>query len=687
MQIQSMHRYTALALACGCQVGQAQALPEAQALRVPVSFERNVGQETPEVDFLVRSQSGALFLKANQAVWVAAGGKAQLAMNLLGASRGTGFTAEQPLPTRSHYLVGNREADWKRDVPHFAQVRQSGVYPGIDLVYHPAQDARLEYDFVVAPGADPGAIRLGFQGMSGMRLNDRGDLILSLADGEVVQRAPLAFQDGPAGPVAVPAAFRFNDDGSVGFQVAAHDAGKPLVIDPVLTFSSYLGDALTSIKDVKVVDNGAAYLYGHTAYTGLPTASGVLQPLPAGGTDAFIAKLAPDASYYEFVTYLGGTGEETNGGSIGAGIHVDSGGAMYVTGRTTSVDFPLKNPLQPNLVGQSDFYVAKLDPAGSRLIYSTYLGGPDLETPTGSVPSESGPTIAVDRTGNAYILGYTEAPGFPVANAYMDHPMGGLDGLLSKLDARGANLLFSTYFGGTGDDKPRAMKLDGAGNVFITGRADSPDFPLLNPLQNTYRGRGDVFVSKFDSSGQLAFSTLWGGASTEKGRAIDLDARGNLFVTGNTQSTNFPAVSALQSQLAGGGDMFLLRINSTLDRVVYSTYIGGSDDDEGSAMVVDAQGNVFVSGYTHSTDFPLVKPVQTSLSGVKDAVVLKINNRGTRLLYSTYLGGTGDEESIAMGINTSGVATIVGSTTSADFPLLNPLQGDAGGVFVSRIAP
>jgi hypothetical protein len=676
-------------LAMGWHAGQSAAAPVPQSVSVPVSFERNTGQVDKSVEYLVRGHGGALFLQGSQAIWAPGNGQGEvrLHMNLLGARADGALAGERPIPTRSHYLLGNKREDWRRDVPHYARLRLPAVYPGIDLIYHPAQDARLEYDFVLSPGADPASIRLGFEGMAGMRLNESGDLVLSLPGGEVVQRAPVAYQDGDHGRADVPVAFRLAADGSVGFQLAAYDTTIPLVIDPVLTFSTYLGDSRTVIQDVKVVADGSAYLYGHTSFSGLPTTPGALQTLPAGGYDAFIAKLAADASHYEFITYLGGSGDEANGGSIGPGIHVDTDGAMYVTGRTDSADFPLKKPLQANLVGQDDFYVAKLDPTGSRLIYSTYLGGPDWESPRGAEPSEAGPSIAVDRGGNAIILGYSNADGYPVVNAHQDHPAGGLDGVLTKLNKQGSSILFSTYLGGSGNDKPRSLKLDASGNIYVTGRADSADFPLVKPLQGQYGGRGDVFVSKFNSNGQLVFSTLWGGSNTEKGRAIDLDAQGNVYITGNTQSTDFPTVSALQGQLAAGGDMFLMRINSRLDKVAFSTYLGGADDDEGSALVLDAEGNVYIGGYSHSADFPTVNPIQAELNGTKDVVVLKINNRGSRILFSTYLGGTGAEEAIAMGLDTAGLLTVAGTTDSLDFPLLDPLQSDTGSVFISRIAP
>jgi hypothetical protein len=668
---------------------EAAGVPHTRPLTVPVSFEQNIGQAGADVKYLSRGLGGTLFLTQNEAVWVSRGasGVGVLRMALRGAQENVAMAGEAPIATRSHYLHGNHASQWRLGAPHYAQVRAVSVYPGIDVVYRSAADARLEYDFVVAPGANLEAIRLAFTGMDGVRINEGGDLVLPVSGGELVQHAPVAYQYADGVRVPVAASFKLNADGSVGFRMAAHDRGRPLVIDPVVSFSTYLGDVYTSIKDIKVMPDGSAYLYGYTSLADLPVTAGALQGALAGGSDAYIAKLAADGTRYEFLTYLGGSGNEESGGSIGPGIAIDGKGGIYVTGRTDSVDFPLLNPLQSGMIGGTDFYVAKLDQTGSRLIYATYLGGPDSASPTGNRPSEAGPTIAVDRTGNVYIMGYTNAAGYPVVNAYQTNLAGGLDGVLTKLNARGSSMIFSTYFGGSADDKPRGIAVDGRGNALITGRVDSSDFPLARPLQGVHGGQGDIFVSRFTPAGGLDFSTFWGGANTEKGRAVTLDRRGNIYITGNTQSADFPTLNPIQGSLAGGGDMFVLGISAALDRMIYATYLGGAEDDEGSAIAVDSYSNAFVAGFTKSLAFPVVQPFQGSLAGPQDAVVVKMNARGSSVMYASPLGGSGTDESVAIGVDGVGNAYVAGTTDSTDFPLLNPLQTGAAGAFVTRVSP
>lgn len=649
----------------------------------PLTFEKNVGQENEVVSYLSRGPGYTLFLTPKEAVMTMTGGEDVLRVTLSHSEMASPPQGEQVKTTRSNYLLGNKQSNWRSGVPHYEQVRYSSVYSGIDLVYHPAGKTGLEYDFEVQPGADPELIGLHFDGMQSVALDSEGNLVLRMPRGDIVQRAPVAYQmqDGVRRPVE--AAFVIREDGDVGFRLASYDAKQPLIIDPVISFSSYLGDAGTTVKNIKVDTSGSVYVYGYTRYTGFPTTTGAYQSAPAGGADAFIGKIAADGTHFEFLTYLGGSAEESNGGAIGPQLALDSLGNVYVTGRTASTDFPLVNPLQRTMSGTLDFYVAKLTRDGSRIVYSTYLGGPDAAN---AQPSEASPTINVDASGNVYILGYTNGAGYPVVNAHQANWAGGLDPVLTKINARGSALLFSTYFGGGSDDKGRDIALDRSGHIYITGRADSLDFPVLNSLQGQYRGRGDVFVSKFTTDGVLAFSTLWGGANTEKGRAIILDDSGNVYVTGNTQSTDFPVVSPYQRTLGGTGDMFVLKIDPTLSRVTYSTYVGGADDDLGASIALDKYSNMYVTGYSKSTNFPTMSAFQPTLSGTQDAVLVKLSGRG-KLLFSTYMGGSGTDEAVSIGLDSALNIYVGGTTDSTDFPVLNPLQTGTSGAFVTKISP
>ncbi len=649
----------------------------------PLTFEKNVGQENEAVNYLSRAPGYTLFLTPQEAVMALVGGEDVLRVSLDQAGQVSLPQGEQAKITKSNYLLGNDQTKWRSGIPHYEQVRYSSVYAGIDLVYHPAGKTGLEYDFEVQAGADPDMIGLHFDGMQSAALDEKGNLVLRMAHGDIVQRAPVAYQDIEGVRRPVEAAFVMRENGSIGFQLASYDAKQTLIIDPVISFSTYLGDASTTIKNIKVDTSGSVYVYGYTRFTGFPTAAGAYQSAPAGGTDAYVGKITADGTQFEFLTYLGGSGEEGNGGAIGPQLALDSLNNIYVTGRTGSNDFPLVNPLQATMNGSLDFFVTKLSRDGTRIVYSTFLGGPDA---VDANPSEASPTINVDASGNVYILGYTNSAGYPTLNAHQATFAGGLDPVLTKINARGSAILFSTYFGGTSDDKARDIALDRSGNIYITGRADSSDFPLLNPLQGQYRGRGDVFVSKLTTDGVLVFSTFWGGGNTEKGRAIVLDDAGNIFVTGNTQSTDFPVVSPYQRTLGGTGDMFVLKIDYTLTKVSYSTYVGGTDDDLGAAIALDKYGNMYVAGYSKSTNFPTVSPFQATLSGTQDAVLVKLSARG-KLLFSTYLGGSGTDEAVSIGLDSALNIYLGGTTDSTDYPVLNPLQSGTAGAFITKIAP
>jgi len=474
----------------------------------PLTFEQNVGQDNEAVSYLSRGKGYTLFLTPSEAVLAMAGGEDVLRISLSLVESASVPSGEQAQTTKSHYLRGNSRSNWHTGVPHFGQVRYASVYPGIDMVYRPSGGGRLEYDFEVQAGADPDLIGLVFEGMQSVALDSHGNLVIRMPRGDVVQRAPAAYQEQAGVRRPVHAAFVVHEDGVVGFQVASYDPSQPLIIDPVISFSTYLGDASTTAKDIKVATDGSVYVYGYTRFTGFPTTAGAYQGALAGGTDAYIGKITPDGTQYEFLTYLGGSNDEANGGAIGQQLALDSQGNIYVTGLTQSTDFPLQNPMQPTLNGVTDFFVAKLTRDGSNLVYATFLGGPDAG---GGNPSEGGPTIACGADGTVYIMGYTNTTGYPTVNAFQATWAGGLDAVVTKLDARGSAMLFSTYLGGSSDDKGRNLAVDGSGNLFITGRADSRDFPLVNPLQSRSGGRGDIFVAKFAGDGTLAFSTLWGG--------------------------------------------------------------------------------------------------------------------------------------------------------------------------------
>jgi hypothetical protein len=600
-------------------------------------------------------------------------------MKLLGANPASDVSGVDEMPGKSNYFIGNDAKKWHTNVPMYAKVKYKSVYSGIDLVYYGNQ-RQLEYDFVVAPGADPRRIQLGVRGARKISRIEDGDLVLAMDAGEIRWHKPVAYQEKGGARQEIAVRYAINGKNRVGFQVADYDLRRPLFIDPLI-YSTYLGgsggDQCTGIA----VDNlGNAYVTGNTASTDFPTKN-PLQPSYNGGADAFVAKLNPSGSALVYSTYLGGSG-----GDGGYGIAVDSSGNAYITGQTSSTNFPTMSPLQPSIGGgYYDAFVAKLNATGSALVYSTYLGGSGADW---------GYSVAVDSSGNAYVTGYTGSANFPTMNPLQ--PASGSNGVngdafLAKFDSTGSALVYSTYLGGSGFDEGLAVAADNFGNAYVTGLSDSTDFPTMNPLQPTCGGNGCAFVAKLNPTGSaLLYSTYLGGSGGDAGQGIAVDSLGNAYVTGWTASTNFPTMNPLQPANAGGGaDAFVTKLNPAGSALVYSTYLGGSGTDFAVGIAVDSVGNAYVTGFTASTNFPTMSPLQPSFGGgYYDAFVAKLNATGSALVYSTYLGGSLDDNGTGVAVDSSGNAYVTGYTLSTDFPTMNPLQptNADGGRYVAFVA-
>ncbi|MBI4637856.1 MAG: SBBP repeat-containing protein [Candidatus Rokubacteria bacterium] len=638
-------------------------------------FEPNEGQADPSVKFLARGRGYGLFLTRTEAVLVLRQRKASSAsvvrMKLEGAGAAPEVAGEERLPGKVNYFLGNDPSRWRADVPTYGRVRYRNVYPGVDLVYY-GRERRLEYDFVVAPGADPRAIRIAFEGADAVELDARGDLIVRTATGELRLQKPHVYQEIGGKRVAVDGGFTLVrepcDAGAcerlgrlVGVSVAAYDATEPLIVDPVLIYSTYLGGTLGEDEARIALDAlGSLYVTGDTFSTDFPVANAA-QASAAGGLDAFVTKLDPTGTVLVYSTYLGGTGHDE-----GEGIAVDGTGNAYVVGYTQSSSFPTLNPFQPSLGGSQDGWIAKLDPGGA-LVYSTYLGGSGSEAALG---------IAVDASGGAYVTGWTTSTNFPTANAFQSSSGGGSsDAFVTKLSATGSALVYSTYLGGSGSDQARQIAIDASVSAYVTGFTGSTDFPTANPVQPARNGVQDAFVTKLDATGALVYSTFLGGSGVDAGEGIAVDGSGNAYVTGDTTSTDFPNLSAVQPSYGGSRDAFVTKLNAAGTAIVYSTYLGGSGNDEGLSVAVDAGGNAYVVGNTSSTNFPTASALQPSYGGgFADAFVTKLDPTGAAFVYSTYLGGTGDDEAFGLAVDGSGNTYVAGFTDSTDFPTVNALQ-------------
>ena len=645
--------------------------------KLPLSFEANEGQLDKTVKFFSRGQGYTLFLTPAEAVLSLRGPRHETAlvhMRMAGGRRAPRVAGLDPQVTQSNYFLGNDSRRWHTGVSHYARVRYEDVYPGIDLVYRGNQ-RQLEYDFAVAAGADPGRIRLAFRGVDALKIGPRGELVMHTAQGDLVQQPPVLYQEVEEKRQPVEGRYVLRAGHQVGFAVGRYDRGRPLIIDPVLVYSTFLGGSgEDQIRALAVDAAGNAYVTGLTTSTTFPGVNGSsIQPANGGGAgDVFVTKINPTGTAIVYSTFLGGSGLEW-----GFAIAVDSAGNAYVTGYTGSTTFPGvgAGSIQPTYGGgDSDAFVTKINAAGTAIVYSTFLGGS---------AAEQARAIADDGAGNAYVTGFTNSTTFPgvggssiqAANAGGGTPA---DAFVTKINAAGTAIVYSTFLGGSGNDQGLGIAADGAGNAYVTGETSSSTFPGVNgnSLQPLNSGGSDAFITRINPAGTaIVYSTFLGGFFDDSGRGIAVDSAGNAYVTGNTTSPSSFGVTSdsIQGVYGGGaspGDAFVTKLNPTGTALVYSTYLGGSGADGGFAIAVDGAGNAYVTGETDSTTFPGVhaNSIQPANGGgVGDAFVTKINPTGSAIVYSTFLGGGGFDGGLGIGVDGAGNLYVAGNTDSTTF--------------------
>jgi len=678
--------------------------------RLPLRFELNEGQTDRRVKYLARGAGYTLFLTSNEAVLAlrspAPPGKPDAAspvvrLKLLGANPELRVTGEAELPGQSNYFLGKDARQWHTHVPNYAQVRYRGLYGGVDLVYYGHQ-GELEYDFVVAPGADPGRIRLRIEGAHGMKVDAKGNLVLPTGGGEVRFHRPVAYQGSGRDKHLIAARYLLRGRDEIGFALGPYDRRQALIIDPVLSYATYLGGTGGDVAyGIAVDSSGNAYVTGSTASANFPTTSAE-QNTSGGDGDAFVTKFNSTGTALVYSTYLGG-----NGSDIGNAIAVDSSGNVYVVGSTTSTNFPTTSgAFQPNYGDNGDAFLAKLDAAGSALVYCTYLGG---------TSADIAQAVAVDSSGNAYVTGSTQSHDFPTVNPLQIGNDGcstvsgsvscSSDVFVAKVNPSGTDLVYSTYLGGSGGDSGRAIAIDGSGNVYVSGYTSSSDFPTQNALQSSNGGGSDAFVVELNATGSaLVFSTYFGGSGQDRAFGLALDVSGSIYVTGDSQSTNFPTTAnAFQTANHGQGDAFVFKLAPGGSPLVYATLLGGSGTDQASGIAVDSSGNAYITGFTQSSDFPTVDPLQTILgiagagscgsTPCADAFVSKLGPSGVPV-YSTYLGGGGADFGQAIAVDSAGQAYVAGSTASQNFPAIAGASqgafagtGSSSNAFVAKVDP
>ncbi|HEV2349102.1 MAG TPA: SBBP repeat-containing protein [Terriglobia bacterium] len=649
-------------------------------------------RESGEVDSRLRGNDRAFSLAARDLPGAMDKGprttESVLRMKLVGANAEASVTGADELPGKSNYFVGNDPKKWRTNVPNYAKVRYRDVYPGVDLVYYGNQ-GQLEHDFVVSPGSDPKVIRLAISGARKFDLDQNGDLKLGVPGGDVTLKRPHVYQDVEGVRREIRASYVLMNRREFGFRLGGYDSKQPLVIDPVLIYSTYLGGSGLDVGNAIAVDSfGNVYVAGSTESANFPTTAGAFQTTYGGGVQsAFVSKLNPAGSALVYSTYLGGSNQD-----VIASIAVDSLGNAYVTGSTYSSDFPTTTgAFQAAFGGGTDAFVTKLSLDGSALVYSTYLGGNSYDLGNG---------IAVDSFGSVYVTGYAESANFPTtAGAFQTTFGGGVsNAFVTKLNPTGSALVYSTYLGGSNIDRGDRIALDSSGNAYVTGDAESTNFPTTAGAFQTTFGGGvqDAFVTKLNPAGSaLVYSTYLGGSGRDVGLGIAVDSIGNAYVTGYTESTDFPTTTgAFQTTYVPAvNDYFVTKLNSTGAALLYSTFLGGQggDYEGGQGIGVDSLGNAYVTGGTTSSLFPTTAGApQTSFGGAfRDAVVFELNPAGSALVYSTYLGGSGDDYANGIAVDSSGNAYVTGSTQSSDFPTASPFQAaNAGGydAFVAKIS-
>jgi hypothetical protein len=701
----------------------------------PLRFEPNLGQSDAAVRFLARGPGYQLaLLPAEVAVafWPAAasrrpaiGGAAAstaserrrtvLRLEFANADPTADLLGLDRLSGVVNYYTGADPSRWRKSIPTYARVQYRGIYPGIDAVFY-GNGQQIEYDFVVAPGADPGVIGLQVAGADRLLIEPGGDLILDAAGSQFRLRKPLIYQEMDGRRQAIEGGYLLRNGNEFGFSVAAYDPRRPLGIDPILDYSSYFGGDGADYGYAVATDSaGNVYFTGATNSANFPTVNAA-QPVFGGGGvdcpsdlptrvcyDAFVTKINAAGNAILYSTYLGNPGDDE-----GRAIAVDSTGNAYITGQ---ISLPGEPPLQDLYIYKYTL-IAKLGTTGNLIYGASYGSG------SGSI----GLGIAVDSAGQAYVTGEVSSAVPTTPDAIQPDKLEAIDAFVAVVNAAGDSLLYSTYLGCSGaycevcESSGRGIAVDAAGKIYVTGQA-APSFPVTaNAFQTEFHGLWQAFVAQIDptiaGAGGLIYSSLLGGNTSDFGHGIALDPTGKVYVTGAAKSDDFPVTPGAFDGACGTDglcnpttvcspgqppvcstkpqeDAFVAKFDlskSGAQSLVFSTYVGGSGRDEGSAIDVAPNGEAYVSGLTVSPDFPTVNPLQPNYGGNLDAVVFGLNASGSQLTYSTFMGGGGDDAAYGIATDSVGNTYVAGMTGSGGFPILNPLRPRSGSweAFISK---
>jgi hypothetical protein len=698
---------------------------------LPLYFEDNRGQTVGPAQFVAHGRDCQFLISPNESRLIlcktdAISGEISscaVRMQFVDANAQAQIRGDAEQSGKINYIIGNDPAQWRTGMAAFAQVRVEQLYPGISLIYYGNQQ-RLEYDFTIAPHANPEQIAIRFTGVDKISVSPQGELILTIGKNEICQPKPLFYQSVDGTREEISGDYKIMDAHTVAFDIGNYDHSLPLVIDPILSYSTYFGGNYGDTAWAVAVDtNGFVYIAGQTlskqfnTNTPFATTNAFQTNFLGGGVlgDAFVAKFDNLVTHPVYITYLGGNADD-----VIHGLAVDAAGNAYVTGYTDSKDFPATGipglPSSTNISGTLntkvgyyplDAFVAELNTNGTKLIYSTYLGGSQADGAYG---------IAVDSAGNAYVTGATFSTNFPTtANALQKHigvangifqPYYNANAFVVEISTSGTNLIYSSYFGGTNFDEGQGIAVDASG-IYVTGFTASMNFPNTHAFQPYLNGWTNAFVAKFDSTGtNLEYSTFLGGTNNDVANGIAVDSLGNAYVVGWTTSPNFPnnatgltnLYNGLTNNLYGYAPIvtnaFLTQItwNGTSAAIGYSVVFGGTNAgiDIGYGVALDPAGNVFVVGTTSSTNFPTFNTsgfLRATNSGGNDVFVIAFTNTPA-LLYSAYLGGSANDFGYGIAVDPADNAYVVGTTSSTNFPTLNARQTTLNGAndaFLAKI--
>ena len=631
------------------------------ASATPIRFESN-----PAGEWRARGLGYSFLFTAEEAHLRV--GDRTIGLSFPGSSHAGKFEPADKFPAPTNYFIGKSYAS----VAAYARLRRTAIYPGINVVYY-GNGGEMEYDFEIAPGADPSRIRIKFEGADAVTLNDRGDVVLTLGGGELVQRAPVVYQKRAAGEVVkVDSRYRIAKDGTVRVAVGNYDRAGTLVVDPAIAYTAYLTGSQTDWAVTMGHDQqGNIYMAGNTWSVDFPVTTDAYQAANNGNQDIWVMKLNPASASIVYCTYIGGAVNDTV-----TAMAVDANGVIYFTGVTASGDYPTSaNALQSltPAAGNTHAFVTMLDPsqAGTNgLVYSSYIGGTNFE---------EGDGIAV-ANGKIYVSGFTTSDDFPIVNGYQTGRVAGYDAFAVEIDptqSGAASQIYGTYLGGSGQDLGRAIAVDQAGNIYVAGVTYSFDFPVMgNAVQPTYAGDGDVFLVELNpNAATLLYSTFLGGQSTDEAKKIIIDPAGRVALTGYTLSSDFQITQgAYQTAFGGNGNAFLSIVDLN-QGLIYSTFFGGNGGEVAYDFRRDSAGRYYMAGYTMSPNFPVTSNALNAASagGSVDGFVAVIDPTQppfspNALVYSSYVTGPGYQVVYGLDTGPTGTIYVSGLTTSNVFP-------------------